>query len=202
MEREADNSLVDVAAVALALHVSRCTVRRWVRAKTIPFVRTGSEPLRFDLDAVTEAVEAQRKARLNDSKYWPEKPERIVRAKRILGNAADRVLSMMDPHYSIDPKYIGFVSREELIIEGWWRSFRYASDDKLEYQFLHAVREMKVAYVKLLYERARRKTQMRTMELGSAMHTAELEDAFVCPWSGIGFEAVDLLDEIRGNPQS
>jgi len=178
-----DDGLVDVAAVALALHVSRVTVRRWVRLGTIPFVRTGSQPPRFDLDAVTKTVHAERAARLNPSHYWPEDEELAIVALKILKAAAIRVLSRMDPSRT------GFVTMEELVCEGWWRSFRYASDDQLEFQYLHAVRHMQKAYIRLRYKQSANGYQLRPVEL--------IENpGIVCPYSKVGFEAVDLIDEI------
>jgi len=148
-----DDGLVDVAAVALALHVSRVTVRRWVRLGTIPFVRTGSQPPRFDLDAVTKTVHAERSARLNPSHYWPEDEELAIMALKILKAAAIRVLSRMDPSRT------GFVTMEELVCEGWWRSFRYASNKELTDQFLYAVSHMQTAYNKLRYNTPERNYQ-------------------------------------------
>ena len=190
MKPHPDDGLVDVAAVALALHVSRVTVRRWVRLGTIPFVRTGSQPPRFDLDAVTETVQAHRRNRLTVHKYWPEKQELAVWAENILGAAADTVLSWMDPYYSRDPDYVGFVSREELMVEGWFLSFRYCKGDhQLRYQFLHSITHMKTAYVNLRYEKSGGRHRPNRVELGD-------DPEFVCPYSKVGFEAVDLIDEI------
>jgi len=84
---------------------------------------------------------------VNRSNYWHEDGLAILEA------AAVRVLCWLDPCQT------GFVSKDELICEGWWRSFRYASDAKLKYQFLHAVTHMTNAYKKLRYEMAERNCQ-------------------------------------------
>jgi len=114
----------------------------------------------------------------NRSNYWH--PDGMA----ILEAAATRVLSMYDPLRT------GYVDKDELVCEGWWRSFRYATDAKLKYQFLHAVTHMKTAYLRLRHEQCGKANRPDVTQLTEDMD-------FVCPWGQRGLEAVDLIDEFE-----
>lgn len=118
----------------------------------------------------------------NFSNYWHEDGLMILEA------AAVRVLSRMDPFHA------GFVEKGELVVEGFWRSFRYCKgDEQLKYQFLHAVRHMQVAYVKIRYEQSGTKNPLHPTVLPDSPE----DDPYICPHSRVGFMAVDLIDEMR-----
>jgi len=116
----------------------------------------------------------------NRSNYWH------LNGLAILEAAATRVLALCD----IDHK--GFVQKDELVCEGWYRSFRYATDAKLKYQYLHAVRHMKRCYKELCQDRACR---LSCMEFTAIDDLAE-DTEFVDPSGEIGLLAVDLVDEM------
>jgi len=123
----------------------------------------------------------------NTRMYWPKDETLAIQALQILEAAAVRVLSRMDPFHA------GFVEKGELVVEGFWRSFRYCKgDEQLKYQFLHAVRHMQVAYVKIRYEQSGKKRQLHPTVLPDNPEG----DPYICPYSTVGFMAVDLIDDM------
>jgi len=113
----------------------------------------------------------------NRSNYWHQNGLAILEA------AATRVLCLYDPLRT------GYVDKEELVCEGWWRSFRYATDAKLELQYLHAITHMKIAYRRLRYEQLGKACRPDVTQLTEDMD-------FICPHSARGFELIDIIDEV------
>lgn len=54
--------LVSAAELAVFFNVRRGTVLEWVRQERIPFLRVSRRILRFDVEAVRQAVESRRPA--------------------------------------------------------------------------------------------------------------------------------------------
>ena len=117
----------------------------------------------------------------NFSNYWH------VSGMQILEAAAVRVLSEYDPWRD------GMVAVGDLVSEGWRRSFRYANDDTLKYQFLHAVRHMTAMYAKLRWESSGAKYRVTLSPLPDKPDS----EPYICPYSRVGFMAVDMVDELK-----
>lgn len=116
----------------------------------------------------------------NFSNYWhPSGLQTLQRAAR-------RVLRICDPYHD------RVVTVGDLVSVGWLRSFRYADDSKLKFQYLHAVTHMLEMYPKLRWEKG---GAARRVSLAPLPDFPEGR-SYVCPYSQIGFLAVDLLDDI------
>jgi len=125
----------------------------------------------------------------NRSNYWHEQGLGILEA------AAVKVLHRFEPSVRTH-----FVEKDELVCAGWLRSFRYADDKKLKFQYLHAITHMQACYFRLLRERSGSKYQIKKSPLPERLDDVQGRcpegEPYICPYSGLGFLAVDIVDEL------